>query len=71
MGKGGGCSFTVSSFPGSGGFGKHRSVCSWAGAGGFKANPAPAVAEAGRAPAFLLFIGDSLLPAKLKLVRAL
>lgn len=31
--------------------------------GGFKANPAPAVAEADGAPAFMLTVGESLGPA--------
>lgn len=52
--------FTV----GSSGFGKYRSVCSWAGAHGFKANPAPLVPEADGAPAFVLNIGQLLLPAR-------
>lgn len=33
-------------------------VCSWAGADGLKANAAPAVAEADRAPAFTANVGD-------------
>lgn len=48
MGKGGGCSFTASSFPRSGGFGKRRSVCSWVEAGRFKANRVPTMDEADR-----------------------
>lgn len=52
--------FTV----GSSGFGKYRSVCGWAGAHGFKANPAPLVAEADGAPAAVLNTGQMLLPAQ-------
>lgn len=46
------------------GFGKYRSVCSWAGTHGFKASPALLVAEADGAPAFVLNIGQLLLPAR-------
>lgn len=52
--------FTV----GSSGFEKYSSVCSWAEAHGFKANPAPLVAEADGAPAFVLNTGQMLLPAQ-------
>lgn len=45
-------------------FGRYRSVCSWAGAHGFKANPAPLVAEADGAAAFVLNVGQLLLPAR-------
>lgn len=63
-GEGGGCSFTVSRFPESSGFGRCRSVCSWAGAAGFKANLTSAMAEADRTLVFVLIVGDSMLPAR-------
>lgn len=72
-GEGGGCSVTVSRFPESSGFGRCRSVCSRAGAAGFKTNLTSAMVEAGRTLGFVLILGDSLLPSRYlyrKLVRA-